>query len=162
MKNLIRRFLLLVCLTALGCGVCFAQDKSDQLAIIVNKSSKLEDVSIGDLQKYFKAEKTKTPDGVKVVIVMLDVGRPERDAALKNIYKMSDTEYNDFFVSATFTGAVQAAPKTLPSAAAMKKYVADTAGAIGYIRASEADDSVKVLKIGSKSPGEGDYSLKMK
>src|ERR1051326_7414570 len=162
MKNLIKSFLLLACLTAANTRMVFAQDKADHLAIIVNKASKLDEISMGDLQKYFKAEKTKTPDGTKVIIVMLDIGRPERDAALKSIYKMSDTEYNDFFVSATFTGAVQAAPKALPSPAAMKKYVSDTAGAIGYLRASDADDSVKVLKVDGKSPGEADYSLKLK
>lgn len=134
--------------------------RADDLAIIVNKAAKLEDVSYGDLQKYFKADKTKTPDGTKLVIVVQDVGRPERDAALAKIYKMSEAEYTDYWVSQTFTGAVAAAPKALPNAAAMKKYVSNTPGAIGFIRASDADDSVKVVKVDGKSPGEADYKLK--
>lgn len=163
MKTLSIKLRIGICLAAaLVSGTAFAQDKADQLAVIVGKSSKLEDISSADLQKYFKAEKGKTPDGTKIVIVMLDVGRPERDAALKGIYKLSENDYNDFFVSATFTGAVTAAPKALPSPAAMKKYVGDTPGAIGYLRASEATDEVKVLKIDGKSPGDPAYSLKMK
>ena len=147
---------------ALGCGSARADDKADHLAIIVNKASKLDDVSSGDLQRYFKAEKNKTPDGTKLIIVMQDVGRPERDAALKGIYKMGESEYANFFVEATFTGAVTAAPKAYPSAAVVKKFVADNPGAIAYVRGSEADDTVKVLKVDGKSPGDADYKLKMK
>ena len=139
-----------------------ADDKADHLAIVVNKASKLDDISSADLQKYFKADKTKTPDGAKVVIVMQDAGRPERDGALKLIYKMSEREYTDFFVEATFTGAVSAAPKSFPSAAAVKQFAADTPGAIGYVRGSEADDTVKVLKVDGKAPGDADYKLKLK
>ena len=80
---------------------------------------------------------------------------------LKAIYSMSEAEYNDYFVGQTFTGAVSAAPKSLPSPAAIKLYVAQTPGAIAYVRASDADDSVTVLKIGGKSPGDADYPLKM-
>lgn len=163
MKTLSMKFCLGMCLAAVFVSArTFAEDKADHLAVVVNKSVKLDDVSSGDLQKYFKADKSKTPDGTKIIIVMIDVGHPERDAALKYIYKMSESEYTEFFVSATFTGAVQAAPKALPSAAAMKKYIADTPGAIGYIRASDADDTVKVLKVDGKAPGEAEYSLKMK
>jgi ABC-type phosphate transport system substrate-binding protein len=93
---------------------------------------------------------------------MQDVGRPERDAALAGIYKMGEAEYGDYFVGQTFTGAVKSAPKSWPSAAAVKEYVAATPGAIGYVRASDADDSVKVLKVDGKAPGDADYSLKMK
>ena len=139
-----------------------AQDKAGQLAIIVGKSSSLDSITTAEMQKYFKAEKTKLPDGTKIVIVMHDVGLPEREAALANIYKMSEAEYNDYFVGQTFTGAVAAAPKAFSSAAAVKQYVAATPGAIGYLRASDADDTVKVLKVDGKAPGEADYKLKMK
>ena len=146
---------------ALGLSSVQAQDKAAGLAIIVNKASKFSDLSLADLQKYFRAEKTKSPDGIKIIIVMADVGRPERGAALKTIYNLSEAEYNDYFVGQTFTGAVSAAPKALPSPAAIKLYVAQTPGAIAYVRASDADDSVTVLKIGGKSPGDADYPLKM-
>jgi len=162
MKMLSMKLFLAVCVvTWLGLTGARAQDKSACLAVIVNKSSSLSDVSSADLQKYFKAEKTKSPSGVKLVMVMADVGRPERTAALKTIYSMSEAEYNDYFVGQTFTGAVAAAPKALPTPAEIKLYVSQTPGAIAYIRASDADDSVTVLKIGGKLPGDADYGLKM-
>jgi ABC-type phosphate transport system substrate-binding protein len=162
MNTLVSKLLVCAGIVMFGAIGTQAQDKAEQLAIIVNPASPLNDISFVDLQKYFKAEKTKTPDGTKVVIVMQDVGRPERDAALKLIYKMSEDEYSDYFVGQTFTGAVAAAPKTYKSVATIKKYVAETPGAIAYVRATEADDSVKVLKVNGKSPGDADYKLGMK
>ena len=152
----------LATLLLLGVLSARAQDKADQLAVIVGKTSALESVTTAELQKYFKAEKSKAPDGTKIVIVMQDVGRPERDAALRDIYKMGEAEYGDYFVGQTFTGAVKSAPRSFPSPAAVKEYVAATPGAISYVRASDADDSVKVLKVDGKAPGDADYSLKMK
>lgn len=149
-------------LMAAGASRSLADDKADQLAVIVGKASPLDDVPSADLQKYFKSEKNKTPDGKKVQVVMLDAGRPERDAALKGICGMSEHDYTELIVSGTFTGTVLTAPKVLPSPAAVKKFVADTPGAIGYIRASEADDTVKCLKVNGAAPGDAAYPFKMK
>jgi len=146
----------------LGVGHASAQDKADQLAVIVAKTCPVDDIKTADLQKYFKAEKSKMPDGTKIIIVMEDVGRPERDAALRAIFGMSEAEYSDYFAGQVFTGAVKSAPASYPTPAAVKAFVAANPGAISYVRASDADDSVKVLKVDGKAPGESDYSLKMK
>ena len=101
-------------------------------------------------------------DGTKVVILMQDGGRPERDAALHAIFKMSEGEYNKYFLQATFTGAVAAAPKVLANSRTVLKTISETPGGLGYVKADEADDSVKVLKIDGKSPGEAGYPLSLK
>jgi len=154
-----KKIFLLLCAALLGSCAVNAQDKSAQLAVIIGKSSQLDNVSSADLAKIFKAEKAKAPDGTRFVITMLATGLPERDAALKGIYGMSEAEYGKFFLQATFTGAVQAAPKNYPSAAALKQFVAATPGAIGYIRASDLDDTVKAVKVDDRAPGDADYKL---
>ena len=152
------RLLLLIAALFIGAVNAYGED----LAIIVAKTSPLDSVTTAELQKYFKAEKTKMPDGTKIVLVMQALGQPAHDAALQLIYKMSETEYNDYFVGQVFTGAVASAPKSFPTAAAVISYVAANSGAMSYVRASDANDTVKVLKIDGKAPGEADYSLKMK
>ena len=89
MKAIFKKFAVgLAATLLLGVLSTCAQDKGDQLAIIVGKSSSMDAVTAADLQKYFKAEKSKTPDGTKIVIVMQDVGQPARDAALHEIFQM--------------------------------------------------------------------------
>ncbi len=139
-----------------------AADKAQHLAIVVNKNSSLTDISSGELAKYFRAERTKAPDGTKLVLVMQEAGRAERDAALREIFKMSDGEYNKYFLQATFTGAVSGAPKALSNSRAVLKFVNDTPGGLGYVKGDEADDTVKVLKIDGKAPGDAGYPLTCK
>jgi hypothetical protein len=139
-----------------------AEDKAQHLAIVVNKNSSLSDITSAELAKFFRAEKSKAPDGSKVVIVMQEAGRPEREAALQSVYKMSDGEFNKYFLQATFTGAVASAPRALANGRAVLKFVSETAGALGYVKGDEADDSVKVLKIDGKAPGDAGYALSCK
>jgi ABC-type phosphate transport system substrate-binding protein len=139
-------------------GACLADET---LAVIVPKSSGIDSLSASDLQRIFKGEKAKGPDGVKLVVVMREAGSAERDAALAGIYKMGEADYNKYFLQATFTGAVQAAPKSLSSPAAMKAFVGTTTGAIGYVKSADADDSVKVVKVDGKAPSDPGYPLKL-
>ena len=143
-------------------GSARAQDKAQHLAIVVNRNSSLTDISSSELAKFFRAEKSKAPDGVKVVIVMQDAGRPERDAALRDIFRMSEGEYNKYFLQATFTGAVTSAPKALSNSRAVLKFVGEATGGVGYVKGDETDSSVKVLKIDGKSPGDAGYPLSLK
>src|SRR5438045_2125876 len=134
-----RPFILIGLWTLLSAPVIRADDKADHLAIIVAKNSTLENLSTADLSKIFRGDKTKGADGVKFNVLMHDPGRLERAAALKSIYHMSEPEYDRYFLQAAFTGTVLAAPKTLPSAAAVKNFVAETPGAISYVRGSDLD-----------------------
>ncbi len=139
-----------------------AQDKAADLAIIVGKNSALDSVTSEELAKIFRAEKAKSPDGIRFVVTTRETGSPERLAALASIYKMEEADYTKYFLQATFTGQVQAPPRTLSGANTTKQFVTVTPGAIGYLRGSDTDDSVKTLKVDGKSPGEAGYPLKLK
>ena len=134
----------------------------ESLAVVVGAKSGVDALSQAELVKVFKGTKTKGPDGVKFVIVMREPGSLEREGALKFIYAMTDQEYQKYFLQATFTGAVTSAPKQLSGAAAVKQFVASNPGAIGYLKASDLDESVKAVKIDGKAPGDADYKLKLK
>ena len=140
----------------------FAADKPDPIVIIVGAKSSLHDISKSDLVRVFRGEKQSDGDGNKIVVLMRERRSPERAVVLKEIYQMSEEEYETYFLQATFTGAVHAAPKKLSGADATRQFVADNPGAIGYIRLSEVDDSVQVVKIDGKSPNDPDYLLKQR
>ncbi len=139
-----------------------AQDKSADLAIVVNESSLLDNISSVELAKIFKMERTKSPGGFRYVIAVRDSGSPERSAALERIYHMTDQDYKKFILQATFAGNIQVAPKELTSAASVREFIASSPGAISYLRASDIDSSVKVLRVDGKSPGDPTYPIKIK
>ncbi|HEY3861330.1 MAG TPA: hypothetical protein VGO59_05525 [Verrucomicrobiae bacterium] len=147
---------------ALAAGFASAQDKAADLAIVVNAACSLENVSSAELVKIFKAQRTTNPDGVKYVLAACQTGTPEHSAALKAIYRMTDSDYERYFLQATFAGSIQAAPKAFLNGLSVRQFVAAAPGAIGYLRASEADKSVKVVRIDGKAPGELGYPLKIR
>jgi hypothetical protein len=159
---MLKKLLALVPAILLRAAIAAAQDKSSDLAIVVNASCSLDNVSSAELAKIFKAEKSKTPEGAKFLIGVRETGSAERKAALEAIYHMTDAEYEKFFLQATFAGTVTAAPKVLAGAGAARLFVAGSPGAICYLRASEADSSVKVVKVDGKAPGDPGYPIKIK
>ncbi len=76
---------------------------------------------------------------------MLAPGEPEREVALRELYKMKEADYIKYFLQAVFSGKVQAPPRVLESAAQMKQLLAASPVAIGYLKKSDVDDSVKVV-----------------
>ena len=133
----------------------------EDLAVIVNKSNSVDNLSLDDLRKIFLAQRTRWPNGRKVTVVMREQGRAERAAALRLIYRMREQEFNRYFLNIKFTGETLEEPKLLSSVDGMLKFVFNVPGAIGYARASEVDSSVKVLRIEGLAPGQTGYKLKL-
>jgi ABC-type phosphate transport system substrate-binding protein len=131
------------------------------LAIIVNQSNPVENFSLDELRKIFLGERSHWPNGRRITLVMLDTTQPERKVVLRDIYGMSEKDFNSHFIQGVFTGAVFVSPKTLATAADVRKFVFNVPGAIGYVRASEVDSSVKVLRVDGHLPEDKDYRFRL-
>jgi len=131
------------------------------LAIVVNQSNPVENFSFDDLRKIFLGERSHWPNGRRITLVMLDPSLPERKAVLRDIYGMNEKDFNNHFIQGVFTGAVFVSPKTLANTADVRKFVFNVPGAIGYVRASEVDSSVKVLRIDGRLPEDKDYRFRL-
>jgi ABC-type phosphate transport system substrate-binding protein len=131
------------------------------LAIIVNQSNPIENCSFDELRKIFLGERAHWPNGRRITLVMLDPAQPERKIVLKEIYGMTEKDFNNHFIQGVFTGAVLVSPKTMTSAAEVRKFVFNIPGAIGYVRAADADASVKILRVDGRLPDDKDYRLRL-
>ena len=120
----------------------------EEVDIIVNKANTIDDLSLADAKKVFMGDKSTWPSGKRVTILMLAQGLPERAVVLREIYKMPEDQFGQYFVQAAFAGKVAAPPKDIASAAQMKQAVAANPGAIGFVKKEDVDDTVKaVLKL---------------
>jgi len=93
--------------------------------------------------------------------VMRDPGTPEREAILQTLYGVDEDEYRRGFLQAVFTGEANGAPRVLASPNGVLRFVFNVPGAIGYVRASEVDASVKTLRVDGRLPGEAGYRLEV-
>lgn len=132
----------------------------DDLAVVVHRSNPVDDLSVAELRRMFLLETQTWPGGRKITVVLREKGQPERTHALELICDLTEVEYERHVLLQTFRGDVGWGPRAIHSASAMLRFVFNVPGAIGYVRADETDDSVKVLRIGGRLPGEAGYPLR--
>ena len=138
------------------------QSRPDQvLAIVVNRANPVDDMTSAELRKTFLGTRSHWPNGRRITVAMLDYEQPEREAVLRQIYRMDEGAYRAHFLKEVYRGEVFSAPKTLASPLVMRKFIFNAPGAIGYLRSSDVDESVKVLRIDGHLPDDKDYPLQI-
>jgi ABC-type phosphate transport system substrate-binding protein len=131
------------------------------LAIVVNRANPVDNMSFSELRKIFLGRRSHWSNGRRIAVVMLDYGQPERETVLERIYQMDENGYRNYFLRGMFRGEVFISPKTLATSTVVRKFVFNAPGAIGYMRDSDVDDSVKVVKIDGHLPLDKDYALQI-
>lgn len=166
-------FLLLAAVLACPDGVGAARRASDPpaappapasrtpLAVIVNRSNPTDRLGRRELRALFLGEKTTWPNGRRVTPVLGEPGQPERAAALRLIYGMSEDDMARHFSHRTVAGSAASGPRALASADGVRRFVFNVPGAIGVVRLADVDATVKVLRIDGAAPGEPGYALLM-
>ena len=137
-----------------------AQD-AEPLAIVVNRNNPLTEVSLAELRRLFRGQRSRWSNGRRVTLVMRDPGAPEREAILQSLYGLEEEEYRRTYLQAVFSGEASEAPKTLASTNGVLRFVYNVPGAIGYVRARDVDRSVKTLRVDGRLPGEPGYRLEV-
>jgi phosphate transport system substrate-binding protein len=132
---------------------------AEPLAIVVNRNNPLSEISLADLRRVFRGQRTRWTNGRRVTLVMRDAGAPERNAMIQSLYGLDEEQYRRTYLQAVFSGEAGDAPKTLASTNGVLRFVYNVPGAIGYVRARDVDPSVKTLRVDGRLPGEPGYRL---
>lgn len=132
---------------------------SNDLAVIVNKQTSVEQATAAQLKHIFLGEKDKWGNGQKVTIVTLSLDHAETRTWLKELCGMTDQDYRKYFMLMSFQGKVVNLPHLLPSAVQVREAIAATPGAIGIVSMHDVDASVNVLNIDGAAPGTPAYKL---
>jgi hypothetical protein len=127
------------------------------LAIIINRSNPIENLSSAELRRIFLGERGHWPNGRRITIVMMEPGQPERATVLHDICQMNENEFSNHFLHGLFTGEVLVSPKTLATPVGLRKFVFNVPGAIGYLRTSDVDSSVRIVRIDERYPDDRGY-----
>jgi hypothetical protein len=80
---------------------------------------------------------------------------------LREVCRMSESDFRRHFLQGLFTGEVLVSPKTLATPVGVRKFVFNVPGAIGYLRPEDVDNTVKVLRIDGHLPGDAEYPLRI-
>ena len=116
-----------------------------QVVVIANLSVTVADVSKAELRDIFTGASSSLKGGMQVTPVLLKQGAVNDDFLDLYIGK-SDTAFRASWRSILFSGQ-GIMPRTMASDAAVVEYVANTIGAIGYIRNTSPHEGVKILAV---------------
>ncbi|HTV60296.1 MAG TPA: substrate-binding domain-containing protein [Verrucomicrobiae bacterium] len=134
------------------------------IVVIVNSANPVDNLTTSELKKLYLSDRTRWETGKAVAPVMLTPGAPERTAFLKTVCGMNDSDFSNYFMQAAFTGKSATPPKEVTSASALKSFVADTPGAIGFLKAGDFQGNeagIKAVKIDGAAATDAGYKLKM-
>jgi len=137
------------------------KSSSEGLAIIVNRRNPVANVTLGQLREILFGEKKWWSSKHQVTLASMRRGTPERQAVLRTIYQMNERDFGAYFLFEVFRGELSSSPTILENPTEVKKFIATTPGAVGYVRASDVDDSVKVLRVNGLLPGDDGYPVRL-
>jgi ABC-type phosphate transport system substrate-binding protein len=155
-------FLRTLALVAVSCGTVSAQCAAGSLVVVVNKSNPTESLSMAQLRKLMMGDVHSWPDQKKVTLIARDTSSPVYKCVLSAVVRMSESEYRRYILNAEFRGEEPVSMKTADSGTTAAKAVAGSAGSIAVVEAGTLQtvgDTVKVIKINGKQPGDSGYPL---
>jgi ABC-type phosphate transport system substrate-binding protein len=163
-----KRYALILAISALlaappseGSSATLRQSTSaDALTIIVHRSNPADNLTLKELRRIFMLDTQTWGNGRRITVMLREKGQPERSEAIRMICGISEGQYDRHILLQTFRGAIDRGPREILSAAAMRRFVFNVPGAIGYVPAAEADDTVKVLRIDGLLPDAAAYPLR--
>jgi hypothetical protein len=143
------------------CPSLFAQKYMGEYAVIVNPKNPAQSISSSELKRLVLGEERFWTGRIPVSVIMQDERSVELEFVMKKLLNMSQGEYREHWSAMIFRGQAVSEPVTVPSNGLASGLVAVQEGAICVIRADNVpkNDSVKVLRIDGKSPGDPGYSL---
>ncbi len=131
----------------------------EPLAIVVNRSNTVNNLSMAELHRIFLGERSHWPNDHRITLVMRDPGQPERKAMLRDVFQMNETQLKNHFLHGLFTGEILVSPKILSTPSGVRRFIFNVPGAIGYLRARDVDETVKVVRVDELLPADKGYKL---
>ena len=148
-------------LILIGCAGLHA-DCAPGLVVVVNKTNATETLSVAQLRKLILGDVRNWPDRKPVMVVSRELSSDAFKCVLSSIVRMSDQEYHIYLLGAEFRGGDPLAVRTVASGVMAAKAIVGVPGAFAVVQASELPaigDTVRVIRINGKEPGEVGYPL---
>ncbi|MCC8539405.1 substrate-binding domain-containing protein [Xanthomonas codiaei] len=130
------------CVLAVLSSVAFSA--SADVVVVMAAKGGPDSLSAAQVSQIFLAKSNSLPGGGAAVPIDQEEGAATRDEFYKKVASRDAAQLKSYWSQLMFTGKAQR-PKRVSGDDAVKKAVAATPGAIGYISAGAVDASVKVV-----------------
>ena len=115
---------------------------------------------MAELAKIFHGERQYWRTDLPVLLLLRTPGSYEREVALRTIFRMTESQYKQYWISRIMRAEATAPPAELYSSGMTKEGVSSISGSIAFISAADVKPGVKVVRINGPLPGEAGYPLR--
>jgi ABC-type phosphate transport system substrate-binding protein len=128
-----------------------------QLAVVVNPGNTLADLSLDKLRRLFLGQAKTFPTGQHARLAR---HTPSAATFDRDALGLQPEIVRSRWMALIFRGEVTVVPTDLASADDVNQFVRSHPDAIAFMPAAQVDQSVKVLAIDGKRPGDSTYALR--
>jgi hypothetical protein len=150
-------FGLITCL-GMPTGTVFAA--GGDIALVVRPDTPADDLRLAEVRDLMLGERQSWNGKLRVTLLVRAPQTRERDVVLKIVYRMTEGQFRQYWISKVFRAESSSGPKIVYSNEMATDLVLSIPGSIAFIDATQVPKGLKVLKIDGKLPGEKGYALK--
>jgi hypothetical protein len=133
---------------------------TSDIAVVVRRDTPAEDLSLSEVRKLLLGERQFWNSSLRVTLLIRSPGSRERDVVLRVLYRMSDAQFRQYWISKIFRAEAVSGPRTVYSNELAIDLLNALPGSIAFLEASEVPKGLKIVRIDGKLPGEKTYPLR--
>ena len=149
----------LVLWLAPGSGLGRPRAETVVIAVVVNPSNTEEGMTSAELCDTLLGERRRWTNGSLIQVFVPPAGSQEWTVVLRAVCRTSEAGFRRQVASSRAFGHASRPPQVVETASEMKRRVAASQRAIGFVTSSQLDSTVKTLSIDGRSPADAKYSI---
>lgn len=151
---------LLMLLLVMAVTATAQSGRAVDLAVVVHPETPVDGLTLNEVREVFRGDRQYWRANMPVVVLIRAPVARERDVVLRTIYRMTETQFKQFWIARIFRAEATSAPKIVYSNDMATQLVSAIPGAIAFVQMKDVRPGVKVLKVDGLMPGESGYSLR--
>jgi hypothetical protein len=130
------------------------------VAVIVRPETPVDNLSLSEVRKLFLGDRQFWTGNLRVTLLIRAPTSHERDVVLKIIYRMSEPQFRQYWISKVFRAEASSGPKIVYSSSMASELVLAIPGSVAFVDATQVPKGLRVVKIEGTLPGDSAYPLK--
>jgi hypothetical protein len=130
------------------------------IAVVVRPDTPVENLSLADIRRLMLGERQFWNSNLRVTLLIASPPAREREVVLKIIYRMSEREFKQYWISKVLRAEANSQPMVVFSTGMAVELMNSLPGAVAFVDATEVPKGLKVLRIDGKLPGDRTYPLR--
>lgn len=130
------------------------------IAVVVRPDTPVDNLSLSEARKLLLGDRQFWTGNMRVTLLIRAPTSHERDVVLRTIYRMTEAQYRQYWISKVFRAEVSAGPKIVFSNMMADELVLTIPGSVAFVDASQVPKGLKVIRIDGALPGDPAYPLR--